>query len=669
MAKDSIPLQGWNPYLLSINHKLLATSTCFNYNKYNCNMNSGWKFSLITVLVLLFGKAFASESDSLIQVIRSDLSKHEAALMIKNANRLLTIAETGNDKSNQVEALKFLGIANHLEAKDDTAISFYNRAIEISLANNDSLNTGKLYLNIATSYNSKGNFEQAIENALKSESLFEALNDPNGQARVQNLIGIFYFNREDFDKALSYFKKYNQLAVESRDTGEIVSSMNNMSSALHKLNEYGKEQQLLEKSIAIQEAQGQEIRIGSAYENLGSLYLDTDSLTKAQYYYNKARKAYEFNDDKRSLARLLTNTGLVKKKLKKYNDALNDYKQSLAYSQQGGFLKMEETVLNKIALLYEDKGDFEKAYYNYIDYVTIKDSILNEENQSSINELMIQFDTEKKERQIANQELVIAKKTIENRRKSFIIAILTAIIIILLLFSFIIYTRIKIRQERRMNEERMQMKQVQMKVVLESQEKERKRFARDLHDGFGQMITAMKLKITQLQSSSDQTELNGLAKESNNLLDTMHQQLREIAHNLMPEPLVNEGLTVALKDYAARISENNQIEIEVSAFDLDRRLDQSIEVNLYRIIQEWINNVIKYSGAKKLSIQLTGYENEINLIIEDNGLGFEKEKLTQSSGWGWKNIQSRLEAINGALEIDTQPGSYGTSFILDLPIA
>ena len=79
--------------------------------------------------------------------------------------------------------------------------------------------------------------------------------------------------------------------------------------------------------------------------------------------------------------------------------------------------------------------------------------------------------------------------------------------------------------------------------------------------------------------------------------------------------------------------------------------------------------MIKYSGAKNLTIQLTGYENEINIIIEDNGNGFEKENLMKSKGWGWKNIQSRLEAINGILEIDTRAGVPGTSFIIDFPIA
>jgi signal transduction histidine kinase len=213
------------------------------------------------------------------------------------------------------------------------------------------------------------------------------------------------------------------------------------------------------------------------------------------------------------------------------------------------------------------------------------------------------------------------------------------------------------------------MKQLQMNIVLESQESERKRFARDLHDGFGQLITAVKIMLGQMHVTNEKNERSELALKSNEVLDTMHSQLREIAHNLMPEQLINEGLSTALKEYARRVSRNNDIEIEVNTFGIEKRLNQTIEVNVYRIIQEWINNVIKYSGAKKLTIQLTGYETEINILIEDNGIGFEKEKLTKSSGWGWKNIQSRLEAINGILEIDSHNGIPGTSFIIDLPIS
>jgi signal transduction histidine kinase len=626
---------------------------------------------LLTVLYFLslHLNSTATQKDTLLVNIKAHLTKHEATEMETVALQLLQISESENDLQTKVEALKFLGISKQLQGKYDSAIIWYTKTLQLSIKLNDTVNMAKTYLNIAMSYNSKGEFENGVKNALFALKTFEEIDDKNGQGRVQNQLGIFYFHKNDFKAALNYFEKYNALAIASRDSGEIVSSMNNMSSALHELGEFDKERQLLKQSIAIQEARGQHIRIGSAYENLGTLYMDTDSLKQAEFYFAKALDSYKINNNTHDIARILLNAGRLKKKQKKYAAAVFDYNQSLKYSRENGYLKLEEEALQKLAFLYEEQGDYKNAYLNYFGFVEVKDSLLNEENQSSINKLMIEFETEKKERQIVQQDLEIAQKTLESRRKTFIIILLIGVIIILLLFSFVVYSRIKIRQERRINEERLKMKQLQMNIVLESQESERKRFARDLHDGFGQLITAVKIMLGQMHVTNEKNERSELALKSNEVLDTMHSQLREIAHNLMPEQLINEGLSTALKEYARRVSRNNDIEIEVNTFGIEKRLNQTIEVNVYRIIQEWINNVIKYSGAKKLTIQLTGYETEINILIEDNGIGFEKEKLTKSSGWGWKNIQSRLEAINGILEIDSHNGIPGTSFIIDLPIS
>lgn len=619
--------------------------------------------------LLFYFHSVAHQKDTLLLKIKAHLAKHEAAEMETNASQLLYLSESENDLESKAEALKFLGISKHLQAKYDSAVLWYNRSLDLYIELNDTVNSGKTYLNLATSYNSKGDFENAVKNALLALKSFEDIDDKNGQGRVQNLLGIFNFHKKDFESALGYFSKYNGLAHASKDTGEIVSSLNNMAAALHELNDYTKERQLLKQSIAIQEARGQNIRIGSAYENIGTLYMDTDSLELADRYFKKAVNSYTINNNTHDLARILLNTGLLKKKQKNYRGAATDYNRSLAYSKEGGFLKLKEEALQKLAFLYEEQGDYKNAYSNYVEFVEVKDSVLNTENQSSINKLMIEFETEKKERQIVEQDLEIAEKTLENRKKTFIILLLIGVIIILLLFSFVVYSRIKISQERRISEERLKMKQLQMNVVLESQESERKRFARDLHDGFGQLITAVKIMLGQMHQTNEKNERSELALKSNEVLDAMHTQLREIAHNLMPEQLINEGLSTALKEYARRVSKTSDIEIEVNTFGIEKRLNQSIEVNVYRIIQEWINNVIKYSGAKNLTIQLTGYETEINILIEDNGLGFEKEKLTKSGGWGWKNIQSRIEAINGILEIDSRTGIPGTSFIIDLPIA
>ncbi|MFV0592804.1 MAG: tetratricopeptide repeat protein [Draconibacterium sp.] len=626
------------------------------------------------LFLFLFTRAFVANpqsevSDLLLDTLKRNLAKHEAHEMEQNSVKLLRVSEEENNTEMQIEAIKFMGIAQHLQSRYDSAIYWYSKGLELSERLKDSTNWAKCYLNIATSYNKKGLYEQAVENALRSLKIFEKKGDINGQARVQNMIGIFYFNRDNYEMALNYFEKYQKLAVAANDSGEIVSALNNTASALHLLGRSDEEQQLLRKSIAIQEAQGQYIRIGSAYENLGALYLDSDSLQQAIVFFEKARKSYQINKNIYNLARSNLQIARVKKKQKRYPEAIAAIQQTLAYCEEGGFLKLKEDALYQMALVYNEQLDYKKAYNTFVDYVATKDSVFNEKNQESINTLMIEYETEKKEHQIAQQQLEITQRTLENKRKSTAIIFLSGALVILLLMVFIVYSRIRIKQERRLNQERVQMQQLQMKVVLESQENERRRFARDLHDGFGQLITAVKMMLTQMHTSTSKQERSEIALKSNEVLDSMHSQLREIAHNLMSEQLMEEGLEAALRDYARRISRTTDIQIEFYTFGLDKNLNQTVEINLYRIIQEWINNVIKYSGAKNISLQLTGFDNEINLLIEDNGEGFNKEKLMNSSGWGWKNIQSRLEAINGKLEIDSGEGFPGTSFILDFPVA
>ncbi len=165
------------------------------------------KLLLIPISFVFYVSAQTSNADSLLQNLKIHLAKHEAAELETTALELLQLSQDQKSIPNQLEALKYLGVAKHLQAKYDSAIYRYRQALELSKAEHDTLNTAKCYLNIATSYNSKGDFENAVKNALEAEKGFEAVGDKNGQSRVQNLLGIFYFNREDYKTAYSIIFK------------------------------------------------------------------------------------------------------------------------------------------------------------------------------------------------------------------------------------------------------------------------------------------------------------------------------------------------------------------------------------------------------------------------------------------------------------------------------
>jgi signal transduction histidine kinase len=182
------------------------------------------------------------------------------------------------------------------------------------------------------------------------------------------------------------------------------------------------------------------------------------------------------------------------------------------------------------------------------------------------------------------------------------------------------------------------------------------------------LISSLRLMVSQVNKNSTTEERLSIAERSENILNDMHQEIRSIAFNLMPQTLIQHGLVPALKEMAIRINDTGKISVTVSEFDVPKRLHELQEISLYRVVQEWTNNVMKYANASRIEVQLVGHGEEISITMEDNGSGFDCAVLEESKGNGWKNIKSRINLIKGEIEIDSSPERKGTTVIVHLPI-
>ena len=209
-------------------------------------------------------------------------------------------------------------------------------------------------------------------------------------------------------------------------------------------------------------------------------------------------------------------------------------------------------------------------------------------------------------------------------------------------------------------------------AVIRSQEKERKRFAEDLHDGFGQLISALKLNISQLDAGNPKPvtreDREKMYQNSIHILDDMYGEVRNIAFNLMPAVLVKKGLIAAVEQLAERFGQAGSMRFDVQAYDISPRLDELTEISLYRVLQEVLNNIVKYAGASEIQVQFVNHDDELVLTVEDNGKGFNPQAFKEAKGNGWKNIRSRLNLIKGEMEIDSQEGRVGSTFIIYVPL-
>lgn len=208
-----------------------------------------------------------------------------------------------------------------------------------------------------------------------------------------------------------------------------------------------------------------------------------------------------------------------------------------------------------------------------------------------------------------------------------------------------------------------------IRAIVNTQENERIRFAKDLHDSLGQQLSAIKFYLGSLNSLNTikNKKFQQLLVKSNELLGTVIGDLRNICFNLMPKTLENFGLTYAIKEFCTKNHFKNLLEFDLKISPEFPGLDKNLEFAIFRIVQEFINNSIKHGKANNIKIYLTDDKGKIYLNLRDNGKGFDTGKLESLSGMGLQNIQSRVHSYNGEILINSCIGS-GTSYNIVLPI-
>jgi len=237
--------------------------------------------------------------------------------------------------------------------------------------------------------------------------------------------------------------------------------------------------------------------------------------------------------------------------------------------------------------------------------------------------------------------------------------VLAGIIVLLLLvyLFYVLYNEFKIRQNNH------------LQLIIEAQEFERRRIAADLHDSVGQMLSSVKMRLNFANSTSiEATETKEVIDESQQIIDRITTEIRTISYNLVPSSLKKFGLITAMEEQIDLLKLRNSTNIYFIKSVQRSFFDSKMELGLFRIFQELLNNSIKHARAKEINIQLIEHESELNLIVEDDGVGFHQE--THASlyhGSGLSNISSRVAIMGGFVHFDTKPGN-GTTVTVTIPL-
>lgn len=358
--------------------------------------------------------------------------------------------------------------------------------------------------------------------------------------------------------------------------------------------------------------------------------------------------------------------------------AINLQNNNLAKAKQ--YLKVSERLAKKLrdsfyssrlaSLIFDKEGNSDSAYHYLRKSVDIEYKLGYKNNTLESSILTVQNQTDK-------LKLDKLELDVQNRKNRNWANVLATLLILGSAIAFLMYSNTKRKQllaEQGKNLEEQKvatlLKEQELNTIdamIEGQEKERQRIANDLHDDLGGLMANVKLHFNSLQEKV-KGDTNELYKKTNELIDEAYQKIRAIAHAKNSGVIAKKGLLVAIKQMADKVSAANIIVIEVKDYGLDNRLENSLELTLFRIVQELITNIIKHSYATKANIHLTNHGETLNILVEDNGKGFHTDKiLTKSNGIGLRSIDKRISYLNGTLHLESEPDK-GATIIIDIPL-
>ncbi|MFV9550479.1 ATP-binding protein [Algibacter sp. PT7-4] len=401
------------------------------------------------------------------------------------------------------------------------------------------------------------------------------------------------------------------------------------------------------------------------YNNIGSTYTEEINLPdSAIYYFKKQSKFLKTNNEKFSN---FLNIGSAWRKANNNNLAINYYMMADSLPLDFNVISNNIYIKENLAHLNNDIGNHKQAYKYLLDYVKLSDSLKADEHKISIANIKEQYDNEK----LRADNLESESKRKQNRNLLF-----GALLIIFFgsITAFLIQKNTRKKQKLAEQEKALQTQKLatvlkeqeltSIDAMIEGQEKERQRIANDLHDDLGGLMATVKLHFNVLKDK----QTPELFDKTNILLDEAYQKIRSIAHTKNSGVIAKQGLLKAVQNMADKISVSNKIIVDVIDHGLENRLENSLELTIFRIIQELITNVIKHAQATESTIHLTNHDDTLNIMIEDNGKGFNPNQVTtKNKGMGISSIDKRVEHLNGKMTIESEPNK-GTTIIIDIPI-
>lgn len=513
-------------------------------------------------------------------------------------------------------------------------------------------------------YYEKQDYPSAFENYIDALKISEKMNDSMSIKDAYNGLGSVYMNQELYDNAISNFEQSLKYSVSKYSKYQVY---NNIGLVYYYQQDFEKAEKFMLKSIEYLNSKNS-LDMLDSYNNLASISFYRDNKDDAHEYFMKSYEIAKQTNSKQDIGLALLNLSSFytiegkAEKAKKYMDrcdSITNGVSSIGYRKDVYF-----NFYNN----YKDLKNYQKALFYSEKYIKHRDSIFSLENKKNIEELRLQYETELNEDKITNQQYLIET---QNKQNNWLLAGLLCLFGLLSLSIFLYKQRIMAQKKSLKNQEELSTQRVTNLIEtqkvksyeshLKGQNKERERIAKDLHDSVSGNLAAIKMKLTDITINQSR-EIKAIIAS----IDTTYNEVRTISHNLSPQNDIKQNFADTL-DQLMLLYNSKTITFKIDVFPEKELNDlpQAIQIEVYRVLQELITNIVKHAKASNGLINITLHDDYLNLIVEDNGIGYDV--ITKKQGIGLQNITSRIKSISGSLDVDSVI-EKGTTVNISIPI-
>ncbi|MDX2069171.1 MAG: sensor histidine kinase [Haliscomenobacter sp.] len=624
------------------------------------------------ILLKLEKKADPSRHQTTLAAACNYLAKlYSAQNQLDKANFYLkkgkTLAQQLPDKTLEIDFLTQL--ATNYKNQDGALLqaqTYLEELIQLRKKTQDKHNLIADYQELAELLQQKGDYPEAQEQRLKALTLAVSIRDSLQQMELLHSLGLAYRQQNQLQSSNAYLNRALNLALVKNNSFKAAEIQRCLGENQAKVGKRAEAQQWYQKARQGFFSIGNDLEMGRTLV----LFQQTDSSRKALTYFNKELQSKINNGEILGEVETRLDMARIQIDLRDATGALRSLQPCVVLAQTAGSREQLLAVWDNLARAHALQGNFKAAYTFSKRHQHLKDSIFNLEQTRTISEMNARFDNAALRDSL--QQAEIARNRAELRQKNLLNYLLGGTLLAGALIAFLLFQNYRSSVEKRVQAERMaalekQREADQLRSMINGEEQERKRIAQELHDGLGTLLATVKLQFNAVQNERPDIDTVKSYQKADNLLDEACTEVRKISYNLLPAILQQYGLEYALQDLCEGINRSGRLEVSFIPYGLDYTFDDQTAVSVYRIVQELVKNTLRHAEASELIVQLSVEDEVLNIVVEDDGQGFDPAEKLKKPGIGLQSIQSRLALLGGKMEVESSPQA-GSTFTIDIPL-